>query len=70
MLNKRSSWQLLEVVMVDINVRIYNNTLEIDVYDETGMEIVGETINTRDINITEHIKDFIDSLISDNIIKV
>lgn len=56
--------------MVDINVRIYNNTLEIDVYDETGMEIVGETINTTNINITEHIKDFIDSLISDNIIKV
>ena len=56
--------------MVDINIRLYNNTLEIDVYDEQGMEIVGETTRTDNINITEHIKDFIDNLIEDNIIKV
>lgn len=54
--------------MVDINIRIYNNTLEIDVYNEQGIEIVGETIRTDNINISEHIKDFIDSLTMNEII--
>ena len=49
--------------------QIHNNTLEIDVFED-GKELTGETISAANINVTEHIKEYIDSLIVDEIISI
>ena len=55
--------------MVTIEIKRHNNTLEIDVFED-GKELTGETISAANINVTEHIKEYIDSLIADEIISI
>ena len=56
--------------MVHIELGISKDTLEIDVYDETGEEVYGLTTKTNRLDIVNQITDCIETLIADEIVKM